>query len=198
MKDETQTYKVNFGHLPELFPGIITMAYGGAELYHLDALRPYSSSGKSALFDINTCYNDDDVLHPFEIQGYSGPVDNEPECTGLTGGAICVTVPANSFGYFTIPVYTAPREGPMMHEDLVTLHPNPTVDAFYIEWTGLTKPEENFIVEVLDVQGNHLFTTLAAPEQPVNTKQLPSGLYYIVISNKTNALFTTKKLVKIE
>lgn len=198
MKDETQSYKVTTGHLIDLFTGAAIIGFGSANIFNIGALRPYSNSGKSELFDLNTCYNATDVLHPFEIQGITGPTPNDPECVGLPGGAICVTVPANSFGYFTIPVYSSPREGVVLNEDQLFLYPNPASQSFQLECSLPEIIINDFVVELYDLNGEHMLSTNTAQHTPVSIAKLPSGVYMVVVTNKQKSFTITKKIVKID
>ena len=198
MKDETQSYKVTLGHLSALFPEATAIGFGAVDIYNIDAQRPYSNSGKSSLFDINTCYNDEDNLHPFEIQGVTGPTPNDPECAGLTGGAICVTVPANSFGYFTIPVYTSTREALVLHDDQLFIYPNPASQAFLLECTLPTEILNDFILDLYNLNGEHKMTVYTQQHVPISIANLPSGVYMVAISNNQKSFTITKKFVKIE
>ncbi|MBK8342671.1 MAG: hypothetical protein IPL12_04660 [Bacteroidetes bacterium] len=103
MKSETQSYVLKKGYLLALYPGSTALAYGTATIYNIDPTQLYSNSGNSYLYKMNVCYNDSNHLHPFEIQGITGPTTNVPECSGLTGGSICITVPPSSFGYIEVP-----------------------------------------------------------------------------------------------
>jgi len=197
MKDATQSYKLNIGSLIDLFPGAMAIGFGSANLYNIDALKPYSNSGKSALFDLNTCYNDDDLLHPFEIQGITGPILNVPECTGLPGGAICVTVPANSFGYFTVPVFSSPREGIILNSDQLNIYPNPASQTFLIQCALPEFMINEFFVEVFDLKAERVLFTHTAQNTEINIATIPSGIYMVAISNKQQTFTITKKLVKI-
>ena len=147
---------------------------------------------------MNICYNTTDQQHPFEIQYINGPVINEPECSGLPGGAICLTVPANSYGYIEVPFYITPREGLMLSEDQIEVYPNPTANTFRI---ACDIPEEllnTFYVSVLDINGKLLLNTVASQNKDIDLGNLPSNIYFIVISNKEKSFSVTKKIIKAE
>jgi len=198
MKAETQSYVLEKGSILVLYPGATAMAYGDALIYNIDPTQLYSSSGNSYLYDMNICYNSSDHLHPFEIQYITGPTPNDPECTGLTGGAICITVPANSFGYIEVPFYITPREGFILTDNQIEVYPNPTADAFRI---ACDIPEEIFNeldVTVYDMQGKQLLHTIVAQNEDIDLNRLPSDIYFIVISNKEKSFTVTKKIIKTE
>ena len=198
MKDETQSYVVNTGNLINFFPGADAIVYGSANIYNVDPLRPYSNSGRSSLFDINLCYNDVNHLHPYEIQGITGPILNIPECTGLPGGAICVTVPGSSYGYFTIPVYNSPREGILLTENQLHIYPNPAAKTFKIECDIPQQLINELVVSLLDLTGQQVFSTTTTQNADINIANIPSGIYLAIISNKEKTFSITKKLIKIE
>ncbi len=198
MKPETQSYVVKKGYLLGLYPGSTAFAYGEAMLYNIDPVQLYSNSGNSYLYRMNICYNDSNHLHPFEIQGINGPIANDPECTELADGAICVTVPANSFGYIEIQFYVASREGIIITEDQVALFPNPTANDFRI---SCTIPEElfnEFFVDIFDLQGKLVMHTTTNQNSDIDVSHLPSDIYAIKISNREQSFCVTKKLIKIE
>lgn len=198
MKPETQSYMVKKGYVIGLYPGSTEFAYGEALLYNIDAQQLYSNSGNSYLYRMNICYNDSNQLHPFEIQGINGPITNEPECTGLVDGAICVTVPANSFGYIEIPFYVTSREGVILTEEQIELFPNPTANTFRITCTIPEELFNEFVVDVFDLQGNLVKHTTTSQNSDIDVSNWPSTIYVIQISNREQSFSVTKKLIKIE
>jgi len=198
MKDETQSYVLNLGHLIDLFPGATIIGYGAANISNIDAVRPYSNSGKSSLYTINTCYNDIGFFHPFEIQGITGPTLNDPECYGLTGGAICVTVPANSYGYFSVPIYSTSKEGVTLNDNQLTLFPNPSAKSFRLECDLPEIIINEFHIEILDLNGKSISNSVVAQNEDIDISQLPSGIYMIAITNKEHSFSIIKKRIKIE
>ncbi|HNK97494.1 MAG TPA: T9SS type A sorting domain-containing protein, partial [Chitinophagales bacterium] len=114
------------------------------------------------------------------------------------GGAICLTVPANSYGYIEVPFYITPREGLMLSEDQIEVYPNPTANTFRI---ACDIPEEllnTFYVSVLDINGKLLLNTVASQNKDIDLGNLPSNIYFIVISNKEKSFSVTKKIIKAE
>lgn len=198
MKQETQSYEVKRGYLLGLYPGSTAFAYGTALIYNIDALQLYSNSGNSYLYKMNSCYNTTTQLHPFEIQGISGPVTNEPECTDLADGAICVTVPANSFGYIEIPFYVSPREGLILTDEQVELFPNPTANTFRITCTIPEALINTFNISIFDLQGKLIKQTTTSQNTDIDISNLPADIYAIQISNREQSFTITKKLIKTE
>lgn len=198
MKTETQSYVLEKGSILLLYPAATAMAYGDASIYNIDPTQLYSNSGNSYLYDMNVCYNDTSQQHPFEIQYINGPTANVPECSGLPGGAICITVPANSFGYIEVPFFITPREGFILTDDQIQVYPNPTADAFRIICDIPEELLNTLDVSVLDMQGRSLLHTIAAQNEDVDISNLPSDIYLVVISNKEKSFAVTKKIIKTE
>ncbi len=198
MKNETQSYKLTPGYLINLFPGATTLGFGDAEIFNVDPLRSYSCSGRSMLFDMNTCYNNTNHLHPFEIQGVTGPVANDPECTGLPGGAICVTVPPNSYGYFTVPVYTSPREGIVLTEKQINIYPNPSGNSFRINCTLPQVIIDEFVIDIFNLQGEKTGSLVTRQNEPIDISGLPSGMFMVGITDAKKSFYIYKKMMKIE
>jgi len=197
MKDETQSYRVKLGHLDEFYPEAAIIGYGSADIYNVDAEKPYSGSGKSFLFDMNTCYNNTDQLHPFDLQYITGPTANISEITGLTGGDIGVTVLGNSFGYYVIPIFAAPREGVVLTHDQINIYPNPASTAFRLSCTIPEIIVIEFIVNIYDLKGKFISNNKVAQNENVDISELPSGVYMVSISNHQKSFSITKILVKI-
>jgi len=72
--------------------------------------------------------------------------------------------------------------------NILSLYPNPTSNAFYIE--GL---QEDTQVAIYDVNGRAILTTTVYNNQSINISQIPSGMYLVNIKNNTGD--TVKKLV---
>jgi len=198
MKDETQSYVLKKGYLPAMYPGSTAFAYGEALIYSIDPLQLYSNSGNSYLYKMHICYNSTDRQHPFEIQGVTGPNINDPECTDLPGGAICITVAANSFGYIEVPFYITPKEGFLLTDDQIDIYPNPASDGFRISCAIPQELFNTFDITVFDIYGRQVLHTQAEQGEDVPVGHLPSQTYMIRIGNPANNSFVTKQLVKIE
>jgi len=188
---------VKLGHLDEFYPEAAIIGYGSADIYNVDAEKPYSGSGRSFLFNMNTCYNNVDQLHPFDIQYITGPTANISEITGLTGGDIGVTVPANSFGYYVIPIFIAPREGVVLTDDQISIYPNPASSSFTLSCSLPEIIVNEFVVDIYDLNGIFVSNTKVAQNEKVDISELPSGVYLVSISNSQKSFSITKKLIKI-
>lgn len=204
IKGETQTYKVNYAAIGHLFPIGAAIAFDNATIYNVDAQYPYSNAGRNPLFTgdlsnsaINFCYNDPDNLHPFEIQYLTGPTINVPECTSPVGG-ICVTVPAYSFGYFTIPVYSSLKEAIYLDENDFNLYPNPSGSYFQVQCNAPETIIDEFSLKLLNINGDICRELTCMNNQRIDISNLPSGIYLVEISNKSCSFIVTKKLSKIE
>lgn len=198
MKPETQSYVLEQGNILILYPGSTAMAYGDASIYNLDPTQLYSNSGNSYLYDMNICYNDISQQHPFEIQYITGPTPNVPECSGLSGGAICITVPANSFGYIEVPYYITPREGFILADNQIEVYPNPTADAFRVVCDIPEELLNTLDISVFDIHGRQLLHTVVEQNADIDISNLPSDIYLVVITNKEKSFTVTKKIIKAE
>jgi len=195
MKGETQTYKINYGTLGYLYPDADFISFDNATIYAVDALWPYSNSGRSKLFDINTCYNTIN-LHPYEIQSIK-TITTLPECTALTG-SICVTVPAYSFGYYVIPINATSKLGLVLNEDAFSIFPNPASTKFRIVCSAPEAIINAFNVTLFNLDGVACFNSVYTINTDIDVSNFPSGVYMIVISNKEKTFTVTKKLIKAE
>ena len=137
-------------------------------------------------------------LTSFEIQGITGPTANAPECTGLPGGAICITIPANSFGYFKVPVYSSPREGLVLTDEQLTLYPNPSSSSFKIECDLPEVIINEFVVDIIDIDGKNISHIVVGQNIPIDISKISSGIYFVSISNIEKTFNIVKKLIKIE
>ena len=195
MKGETQTYKINYGALGYLYPDADFISFDNATIYAVDAVWPYSNSGHSKLFDINTCYNGSN-LHPYEIQSIK-TITTLPECTAPTG-SICVTVPAYSFGYYVVPVFATSKLGLVLREDAFSIYPNPASTAFKIICSAPEAIINEFEVTLYNLEGMVCYKSAYTINTDIDVSKLPSGVYMIVISNKEQTFAVTKKLIKTE
>jgi len=196
MKDATQSYIVNPHHLINLFPEGTAVGFENATLYYVEADQPYSSSGKNDLFKINTCYTATN-LHPFEIQGITGPIENIPEVTdGIPSGAICVTVPRITVGYFKIPIQAVELKTEVSTiEQLIKIYPNPSGDFFKVgsEVPGILKGELEITVHT--ISGAKTKQLLANENEQIDISNLPNGIYLVKIKAANN-ITVTKRLIK--
>ena len=199
MKNETQSYILNINNLADLFPGADAIGFGSATITDINAKRLYSNSGRSTLFNINTCY--DSEFHPSELQGISDvAIPNVPEVTtGLLGGSMCITVPKYSIGYFKVNVFTSGREGLEALENIIEISPNPTGSSFKINNTVNVDEQDDYTVEIYTFSGIIKMVVNLQENELVDVSNLPSGIYLVKVTNVNNQNgCTTKKLIKIE
>ncbi len=206
LKNETQSYILNPNNLIDLYPEALALWFENATLTYIAVEQPYSNSGKGAIYDINTCYNDSSNLHSFEIQGISYNIDIEQEVDeGLPSGAIGVTIPGFSVGYFTVFIQETPRKVSYFSDKLVSLYPNPTGSKFRInnkmEMYGF---EEIYAVDIYSITNvNHMHAEVKEDEE-IDVSNLPSGIYLVNIKmqniseNPADNITLTKKLIKID
>lgn len=198
MKETTQSYIVVPNHLLDLYPTATAVGFVSATITDINVRRLYSNSGRNSLFDINTCY--EGIYHDTEIQGISEiDVANDPEVTsGLPGGAICVTVPKYSIGYFKISFNTTPpKEGLTDYTDFFEVIPNPTAASIKIKNTLGIDDDCMYKVTISTVSGYACIKKEIIGNEPIDVSELPSGMYFVNINcnNKFNCI---KKLIKIE
>jgi hypothetical protein len=158
-----------------LDPGAMASMYGhpvqleDATIYSVDAYQAYSQSGKSMIYDFNSCYNTTD----YEIE--IDTIYNYPSlsCTS-SDDILCVKVPGFTSGYVKMHVIPyVPKEAEVKENEL-KIYPNPANKM-------LTVDSENEIqkIEIYSMVGMKVF------EQVTNIKliditELAYGMYQIV------------------
>ena len=205
MKEETQSIIINPHDLINLYPDSSVIGFGEVTINAIDAKWSYSNSGKGAVYDINTCYNDSSNLHPFEIQGISYDLEIEQEVDeGLPSGAIGVTIPGFSVGYFTVAIEETPRKGSYFSDKLVSLYPNPTGSKFRINNKMDMYGDEIYEVDIYSITNVNLMHAAVKQNQEIEVSNLPSGIYLVnikmqnVSENPADNITITKKLIKID
>ncbi|MFI5170897.1 MAG: T9SS type A sorting domain-containing protein [Chitinophagales bacterium] len=197
MKNEAASYILDLGDLADLIPGTSPIGFGSATITSVNCRRLYSNSGRSSLFDINTCYESE--FHDTEVQLLSYvDTPNVPEITtGLTGGKICITVQKYSVGYFKVAVMSGSRAGINKLDDIISIFPNPTSNSFKIMSKAETETPVKFNIKIYSLSGVVCLEQKAITNESINIAGLPSGIYMVKISDQHNNS-TTKKLIKIE
>ena len=79
-----------------------------------------------------------------------------------------------------------------LNTESITLFPNP--NAGYFKITGLLS---HYMIQILDVNGQ-VFQTINEPSNELNIdlNELPSGMYFIRISNTVNSEIMMQKILK--
>jgi hypothetical protein len=130
--------------------------------------------------------------------GITGPsASYVPECSGLPGGAICITVPAYSCGYFVAPIYTAPRQGGIDKTYRFDVNPNPSTGMISIKPNYLVENMQECWVTVFNQNGELLLTNNLNEQGIIDLSYLPNGLYYVKIMDPIIGVINTEKLIVI-
>jgi len=210
VRDVNQCYIVNANDLIPLYFGAYSVALGDPTLYIIDPPQPYSTSGKSKLYDQNACYTCNNSgtsagnFHPFDIrdENFPTPYIPDPECLSeLNAGETCVTVPAYSLGYIKIPIipdcFPSKNISNKTNVSNLVLFPNPVKGEFNFFVSGETdKTNQNFKLELIDIAGKILYTNIVENNQYVDVSQLPAGFYIAKFENELKQIFMDK-FVKI-
>jgi len=202
VKGTLQNYVFDPENLISFYPyaDIVLLNQTPATIYCLDADQLYSNSGRSSLFDYNTAYNDcDDLgtyLNRFELNSIS-VYENDPDCSGdIPTGGVCVTVPAYSCGYFTIPMY--PFEMRLgKNTNIFNLIPNPASTGFRIRNKAGLELLEELDLKIFNNRGVQVKQLMYENEEFVNIADLPVGVYFVTLTNKKGET-ETQKLIKMQ
>ncbi len=193
IKKYAQTYIIRPGTLTDgSFEGLL------AQVYCIDAKKPYSRSGHGGLFDINNFYagcNAAGYADWYEINS-SIAFTYVGECpTDMPAGATCVTVPAYSSGYFKLTYNPSLRIGEQINR--FQIFPNPASTSFTIQ--SITSEDKVAPIEVaiFNLYGNLIATQTITDGSRVDITQLPVGMYGIVIKAGNNTL-ETEQLIKMK
>ena len=197
LKDETQSYILNPNNLIDLYPEALALWFENATLTYIAVEQPYSNSGRSSLFTINTCYTNDNP-HPFKIQGLTEiDIPNIPEVTsGMPVGAQCVTVPRLSMGYFKIPINLIVLKLTAAEIDkLITIYPNPAGDYFTVRSEMFGLISGNLTIDMYAISGSKIARKTVMENEPIDISDLPNGIYLVTIKDEKN-VSVTKRLIK--
>ena len=202
VKGTIQNYVFDPENLISFYPyaDIVLLNQSPANIYCLDATQLYSNSGKSSLFDYNTSYDACGEIgtYPNRFELFSiSEFENDPDCSGdIPTGGVCVTVPAYSCGYFTIPM--SPFEMRLGdNSDIFKVLPNPASTGFRIRnKVGLELLEELHL-KIFNNQGEEIMQLMYENEEFVNIETLPVGVYYVTLTNKKGET-ETQKLIKMK
>jgi len=143
-----------------------------AEMFVVDAMQGYSQSGKSMLYDFNSCYT---AGSPYDIEIDQTYNYINPGCAAATG-SLCVTVPGFTSGYVKIQVVPAVPKIAEENTTETTIYPNPSntliniaSSEVIISWelvtlAGVSLVNEKYSTNTLDIS------------------KLPAGMYQIIIT----------------
>ena len=204
IRSSDQNYLVNGQDIGRLLPDHpiygepIGIQFGTAFIKCIDALQPYSTSGKSTIYDLNTCYDCHstfDFWHPYEIMPENPPsiryFENVPACiTTPDINEICVTVPGYSIGYFKIPVsavYATPKFSIITENTDLIVFPNPAGTT--IRYTSHYAIEATR-GEIHSVAGIHILNFDPAQINTIDISTLSSGVYSLTLIGEFGKIST--------
>lgn len=213
-------YYTNYKNVPQKYickPGTFGPSWGcGAgnhisleepRIYTLNPDQLYSSAGHNTLWDFNDAYDPDLACsntptdHRYEILSSTPDYPETAYCPGahpadLPLGSTCVTVPANSCGYFILNLLCKPdRLGEF--DDIFEIYPNPTDDYFIIADRDEFDSYETLLeLKIFDIMGNQLYSGIVHREQKISISNFPVGVYLISIKKDGHQL-ETEQLVKM-
>lgn len=187
IRDTTQLYTINTsGTVGVYVDGGKIQVVDTAEIFCIDALKPYSTSGKGngTLYKLNETYalaadTTCSEPYPWEIRKIDTLI-NEPWGDSL----LTLTAPAYTFGYFRIPIrayYPLKLDEVDSHYDL-KVYPNPTNNA--VTLIGL---QDNSVIQgklqvkVITITGSICLETEALSGQRLDISSLSYGVYQIII-----------------
>ena len=165
------------GSIGDLFPGK-EVAFDSATLYYINASQSYSNSGKSYLYDMNSCY---DKLHPYTIELDTITISmNEPDCDGVTDNS-CITVPAYSVGYFTVQLKTSPLKEYVGEKNELIIYPNPANN--YLHCTSIHQAIKS--VRIINDLGQVIIDEMYPDSGVLDISYLTFG-HYIIIADTSD------------
>lgn len=157
-----------------------------AEMFVVDAFQAYSQSGKSMIYDFNSCYT---PANPYDMEidqtyNYVNPV-----CTAADG-SLCITVPGFTSGYVKMAVVPyVPRMADEINTSL-SIYPNPANNLINISST-----EQIVSVAVISMTGAKMFETIDNCNI-IDISMLSYGMYQVIctFSDGSNV---TKSFIKL-
>ncbi|MFN0274815.1 MAG: T9SS type A sorting domain-containing protein [Chitinophagales bacterium] len=172
-----------------LNPGGMTPMYGyvveleDAAIYAVDAFQAYSQSGKSMLYDINSCYDPD--INPYDIEIDQAYTYTAVTCTA-DAGSLCFSAPGYTSGY--VKMHIVPYVEKLAEEKVkeVKVYPNPANNIL-----NISANEEIQSVQILSLYGATVLT-MTGNTQSIDITALPYGMYQIVcIFNAGTRIFSS-------
>lgn len=149
-----------------------TVELTNAEMFVVDALQGYSQSGKSMLYDFNSCYT---PASPYDIEIDQTYNYINPGCAAAAG-SLCVTVPGFTSGYVKMQVAPfVPKIGEEINTE-ITIYPNPSNTVINLSSTRAIES-----VEMVTLAGVSLFRDMNTTNA-IEISQLPAGMYNIIIT----------------
>lgn len=146
-----------------------TVELTNAEMFVVDAFQTYSQSGKSMIYDFNTCYT---PANPYDIEIDQTYNYTNPGCDAAEG-SLCVKVPGFASGFVKMQVVPyIPRIANEIESELI-VYPNPANDKLNISFT-----EDIHTVVILSVTGMKILEQ-TGNNNSVDISQLSYGMYQV-------------------
>jgi hypothetical protein len=187
IRDTTQQYTITTAGTGGVYvDGGKIQVVDTAEIYCIDALKPYSTSGKGngTLYKLNETYEiatgtTCSEPYPWEIRKIDTLI-NDPWGDSL----LTLTAPAYTYGYFKVPIrayYPLRLDEVESHYDL-KVYPNPANNA--VTLIGLQDNlaiDGTLHVKVTNVTGSICLETEAVSGQKLDISNLSYGVYQIIV-----------------
>lgn len=162
-----QRYVINPSGMTPMFG--YTVELTNAEMFVVDAFQAYSQSGKSMIYDFNTCYT---PANPYDIEIDQTYNYTNPGCDAAEG-SLCVKVPGFASGFVKMQVVPyIPRIANEIESELI-VYPNPANDKLNISFT-----EDIHTVVILSVTGMKILEQ-TGNNNSVDISQLSYGMYQV-------------------
>ena len=163
-----QRYVINPGGMTPMFG--YTVGLANAEMFVVDAYQAYSQSGKSMIYDFNTCYS---PANPYDIEIDQTYNYTNPGCDAAEG-SLCVKVPGFTSGFVKMQVVPyIPRIANEIGNDFI-VYPNPANDRLNISFT-----EDIQSVVILSVTGMKVLEQ-TGNNNSIDISQLSYGMYQVI------------------
>lgn len=203
IRDTVQKYNITTTGTVGVYPdGGRIQVVDTAVIYCIDALKPYSTSGKGngTLYKLNHTYaitpgDTCDLPIPLEIRNID-TIINQPWDT--TNALLKITVPAYSYGYIKLPIRSY---GPLRlneNESIYDLEIFPNPASSFVKLVGSENNEfydGNLQVKVLSITGNSCLEVNLENGHGLDISHLSAGVYQIIVKFD-NSNYVIKKLIK--
>lgn len=141
-----------------------------ATMYVVDAFQAYSQSGKSMIYDFNTCYT---AANPYNIEINQTYSYANPGCVAV-GGSLCVIVPGFTSGYVKIHVVPYVPKMASAINNTCTVYPNPANTVLNISTSN-----EIQTIEIISMAGVKLLAT-GENTSFIDISTLSYGMYQVI------------------
>ena len=179
-----QRYVLNPSGMTPMFGYVVELE--NAEMFVVDAFQAYSQSGKSMIYDFNSCYT---PVNPYDMEINQTYNYVNPGCTAAEG-SLCITVPGFTSGYVKMAVVPyVPRIADEINSSLA-IYPNPANNLLNISTT-----EQIVKVEIISMTGAKMFEAIDNCNT-IDISMLSYGMYQ-VICNFSDGSSVTKPFIKL-